>query len=389
MENKNKIEEVKSILNETLGSKAVQITNNELVKDNTTKDDETAKQIAESVNDLLDSIPLEVQEEQLKTNINVGNEEITVGFANGQANDVLSVFGRSIKEVRQMEEILKYAEQSLEFINEISLPIIGTRLTKEKVFELLEKTKGKDIQNASEKECDDIIESAGYKFRINESKLKEGCSILETKRMFLMTIKDFTDGYDQIDASKIEYKKINEDLKDQMEGLLTNIDLMKQLSSVEEQIKEAKTQEEVNQLNEIYQGIFAMVNIGMYINKINTKPINILKREVRRNYDNVARKVRVVMQNDKDNQYLDVKYLLAALNNAFPDLIEENKMFLYVIYKKVIKTRVKKNNNIPTFINYFTLTVSKLINKAFMNDENYKEMRQRIKAAIETFKEEK
>ena len=173
----------------------------------------------------------------------------------------------------------------------------------------------------------------------------------------------------------------------QMEGLLTNIDLMKQLSTIQEQMENATTEKEKQELNEIYQGIYSLINIGMFISKINLKPINILRKEVKKNYDNVYKKARKTLGQDKNNNYLDIKYLNAALDKAYPDLKEENKMFLYVIYKKINKMRTKENPNLVVFINYFVLTVSKLINKAFENDENYNVMRNKIREAIETFKE--
>lgn len=387
MENKERImNEVKEVLNETLGGQAVQVTNNQLVKDEKNKNDEAAKEIAESVNELMQGIQLEAQEKPLESKINKDNNVAVEGFGGvkGKANDIMSVFGRTIKQVRQMGDIVNFAKASLDQINELSIQVLGVKLNREQLNELRDAIGDTDIENATEEQLDDIVQSTGHKFVLNT---KEGVSIVEAKKIYLLSIVDFAEGYESYDESRAEYEKINEDLMSQMEGLLTNIDLMKQLSTIQEQMENATTEKEKQELNEIYQGIYSLINIGMFISKINLKPINILRKEVKKNYDNVYKKARKTLGQDKNNNYLDIKYLNVALDKAYPDLKEENKMFLYVIYKKINKMRTKENPNLVVFINYFVLTVSKLINKAFENDENYNVMRNKIREAIETFKE--
>ena len=170
MENKERVmNEVKEVLNETLGGQAVQVTNNQLVKDDKNKNDEAAKEIAESVNELMEGIKLEAQDKPLESKINKENNVAVEGFGGvkGKANDIMSVFGRTIKQVRQMGDIVNFAKESLDQINELSRQVLGVKLTREKIIELRDAIGDTDIQNATEDQLDAIVASTGHKFVLN------------------------------------------------------------------------------------------------------------------------------------------------------------------------------------------------------------------------------
>lgn len=382
------IENVKGIIDDELKGKAVDVNSLEVNKELTKEDnDSIAAEIAQSMNVLLDKAPLEDQtEEELHTGINEENEQTKEDVSiDGRMNDIMSVFGDTRKQIRDMNIIRNSGGLMISQINEMAVYMLGIiqPLTRKDIEKINSNIAGRKIEDLTEEQMNEIVSKSGFTFK--EVETKEGVPSSEPKRYFLGAIVDFIEGFVKIDEAEAEFHNVNRELQHQFDELLTDIDLTKELSLVQQQIENTTDKKEKARLNSIYQGIYSVINIEMYFKGMNLKPINILRREADKNYDHIKKKARSILKNDKKEFFLDIKLLDAAMNMAFPDLVSENKIFLYLFFKKIIDNKRKPDITFNTFINYFVLTISKIVNESFKDDPKYKEIKSKIRVALERF----
>ena len=408
----NKIERVKEVLDEELKGVAVDINSDgndvareiaeqaasvnldELIPRNvpnindSDSDSVDSTEEKTSFNDFVNNEDLKEDSDKNIKEVNTEDEVAAIGQFSKATGDIVSVFGRRIKEIRQMDFIKNSGNILDNEIRLMSRDIIKTEtgITSDEAKYVIKLMGDKNPAVMTEEEINELITKAGLHFKEN-IQLNEGYNLIDAKRMFLDSLKIYDEQYKEIDKAEKEFNNIHDELINSFDELLSNVDLLKELEAVQKQIDECTNEKEKIELQGIYRGIYSIININRYFDKLNLKPVKILKKEARKDFDHISKKALLALKNDKENTYLgEIVYVQSVLDRIFPDLKEANKIFVYVLNKKILKNKTKKDPSFPSFLNYLILTLRKLDSEVFKDDSKYTEMKNNIREAVEIFK---
>lgn len=223
--------------------------------------------------------------------------------------------------------------------------------------------------NKSEKDLtDEDIDNLLSKFELNLNVLDKKDDIYEYKRALLSILIGITNIEEVSDKANEELKKIDKDFQKEMDELITSITLTEKLEEIDARIKEAKTEDEKKKYTEIYRGIYSAVHLDVFVDKINNKGFKQIKKEVAKNYTKTKTKAIKRLKNDKTKFYMNPSELDNTLYKILPEFKEEIPYLLYMIYRDIEKRSVP-NIVTSTFINYFILSVNKLIVDGFEKEK--------------------
>lgn len=332
---------------------------------------------------LLDTQPL--QDGDLETGINVDNTSVTEGV--DRPSDMMSSFNSAMaqydeinKMVNAGQEIYKavYAE-----INNYAVAITGKKLKLEQINKIKTLVGARDVNILSASEINNVFRGANVTLKdLDKTKLQEGVTVIDVLKAFLGAIMDTQETDTIFENAMMEKKNIVDAAMHQMDELLGSIDMAEQLSVASEQYDAETDPEKKKLLKEQYMGIYSSLSLDLVMSKLRNKPLNIIKKDCKREYPKLEKKARKTIIEDKVNSFLDIKNLRQALVKLFPDKADEVQLLLYIIYKKLTK-RKEVPTYLCSFLNYFVLYVSKLHNKAFQNEPAIIEYKNKIESVLE------
>lgn len=279
------------------------------------------------------------------------------------------IFGTTIKDIRQSKQLETYDNQMNSLINLYSEALVGKKLDSDIKNKLVDgiNAKGKAIADLSEIEVDAIYSLAGIAFKNMNSKLKENVNPTDVKREFLDVLYQ-THGFNStMDKYKEELQKNASNTQNEIDELLSSLDVLGELDNLQKQISEEKDPEQKKILQNTYTGLYSAVYLGFIKEKLDNKPFKIIIRDCNKEYDKVFKKARWIMDVSKE-QFLDIRNLRQHLTLMFPSYETEVKVLVYLICKKLNKRKVV-SLDLVSFVNYFVLNVSKLISKMFTEKE--------------------
>lgn len=296
------------------------------------------------------------------------NKSVQESISNSM-NKIGDIFGTTIKDIRQSKQLEAYDAQMNNLINIYSEALTGAKLDTETRKRIIDGiiSKGKAVSELSEIEIDSIYAMAGISFKDMSSKLKEDVNPTDVKREFLDVLYQ-TNGFSiTMDKYKEELQKNAANTQNEIDELLSSLDVLGELENLQKQIAEEKDPEQKKLLQNTYAGLYSAVYLGFIKDKLENKPFKVILKECEKEYDRIFKKARKIMDNSKE-QFLDIKNLRQHLTLLFPLYEVEVKVLVFLICKKICK-RKEISTDLVAFINYFILNVTKLISKMFTDKE--------------------
>lgn len=325
-------------------------------------------------------------------NVNVGNNINNDTIIEGnKETDLFSVFNSSVADYNKINKLAgntkKYRDEIYDQINLYAISLTGKEMKHNKVIEIrnIVNSMNKKIEDITDAEIDLIFAGSQIIFNIDQEKMKEGITDKDLKRVFLETIISTNETDIVFNQAEEELKKINKKFVEDCDNILASVDMTQELSIIAEKLKEETDPEEKKRLEEVYLGMYNSLSLDLVINKINNKPISIIKKECNKQYDIIEKKARKIIINDKSSYFLDIKNLKSSLIVLYPNKEQEIKILLFIIYKQITK-RKEVPVNLVNFINYFVLAITKLTNKAFNKNEKMIEYKNKLGSILDKLK---
>ena len=302
------------------------------------------------------------------------NETVQESISNS-ISKIGDIFGASIKDIRQSKQLEAYDDQMRNLINIYSQTLTGSKLdgeTRVKITNAIT-SKGKAVCDLTEIEIDAIFSLAGVTFKDMASRLKADVNPTDVKREFLDVLYQTSGFSDMIDKYKSELQKNAAQTQNEIDELLSSLDVLGELKNLQDQIAQEKDPEQKKLLQNTYAGLYSAIYLGFIKDKLDNKPFKIISKECEKEYDKVFKKARKIMDNS-DEQFLDIKNLRQHLTLLFPTYELEVKILVFLICKKICK-RKELSPDLVSFINYFVLNVTKLVSKMFTDKEKAETMK--------------
>lgn len=320
--------------------------------------------------------------------MNKNDESVTIS-TNGE--DLVNVFNDSIAGYNNINKMADDTENMRKEIygeiNAYSMGLTGKPMSYNKVLNIRDSIKAanKDIASFTNTEIDLLFRGHGVVFNISPDKLVDGVNPEDLKRIFLEVIHTTIETDQIFEQANQERMKINKDFVERCDEILASVDMTEQLNKLVERMASTEDEAEKAKLQEVYMGMYSSISLDLVLSKLDNKPLNIIKKECKKEFDNIEKKARKIIVNDKQNYFLDIKNLRSALYKLYPGMDESVDVLLYIIYKKI-----SKRKSVPVylvnFLNYFVLSVTKLSNTAFNKDMNIIEYRNKILNILEKLK---
>lgn len=318
------------------------------------------------------------------------DESKTVVEGNKSA-DLLSIFGQTSNDYNYVNKMFgAVSEQRQKIYAEINIYsklLTGKEISYKQIMTVKDSAYsiGKDVGKYTDTEIQLIFKSAGIIINPDKENIKEGISVEMISRVFLEAILS-TNETDQLFAvAEAKRKEITQQTMDELDNILGSIDMAKQLGDLAEKIDKETDPDVKKILNDQYMGLYNIISLDLIMQKIQNKPLKIIKRDCNKEYDIVEKKARKIIVNDKKNYFLDIKYLRNTMESIFPDLKDEIKVFLYIIYKQITK-RKEVPAQLVSFINFFILNIGKMTSKSYESDKNMIEHKDKIRVMLEKLK---
>ena len=331
----------------------------------------------------------EVKEKINNENESIKTEEHDIDVVDNKEQSYIDVFTDSIECMSKLNSIKSYGDSFHSQLSELTknVGIDGKPIEDELVNEIYNQFK---LLNKKEEELtDDDVELLLSKFEINEDILKDSVTnydIKEYKRSILSFILN-TCGVDEIskNASK-EMENLTAQFKDEMDNLLSELNLNQRLTDLSKAIKEETDETKKKKLQETFNGIYASMSLDIITKKIQNKGIVQLRKECKKNYSKAKEKAFKIMKNDKKNMFLNPTLIEETLKTIYPDQKESDiQLLLYLIFKKINK-RNTVDRTTSTFINYFLLTLNKLTTDSFKDQKEDNDLYKSINKFLESIK---
>jgi hypothetical protein len=327
-----------------------------------------------SVSGLYDELPEQKESDindEYSVNLNQEDETITEGIKEG---DLISVFSSTMQEFNKINALTQASSEiysKVYFqINQFAEALTGSKIKKEQIDSVKNQcVEIKDYHSVPIETINNVFNVAGIKIKpIKKEDLQEGVTQEEIVKAFFASILDTRETDIIFNNMMAEKSNILKEFNHQMDELMGSVDLSQELQKISEQMEAEEDPEKKKELHERYVGIYSSLSLDLVMAKIRNKPLSILKKDCKKEFDKLEKKTRKIMVNDKVNSFLDIKFLYRVMCDLFPDNKEESKLLLYIIYKKISK-RKEVPSYLATFLNYFILNISKMRQKAFENEQ--------------------
>ena len=246
--------------------------------------------------------------------------------------------------------------------------ISGGSITDEMIDKLCERFKAmnKPEESLTSDEIDELLSLLPPL----KSKCLSNDSLDKYKRSLLTLLISFNSVNEISDNAQKELDKISVDFNNEMNEIISCIDLTEKLSNLRERIATCENPEDKKKLEEVYNGMYASVHLTTFVDKINNKGIKIIRKEIKKKYDSVKAKAIRRLKNDNKKWYMNPSYIDETLFTILPEYDHESiKLLTYMIYRELEK-RNTLDITTSTFINYFILGINKLTVDGFKKEES-------------------
>lgn len=281
----------------------------------------------------------------------------------------VDIFSESLKDLKNINEIKMYGDSFKNQLNALTSGTFGKPMSDEEVDAIYEKfaKAGKgSFDELTKEEVDSILE--GFELNTSELKVQDETQVYEFKRALISLICSTKESNVILERAEKEFTKIRENFNAEMDDLLQNIDLTEKIGEIAEQIEKEEDPVRKAELQDLYTGMYASISLDLITNKVNTKGINIIKKEAKKGFKKAQEKAMKQLDNDTNNLYLHPGRLEQSLLFLFPAHEEGVRVLLYLIYKRITKRR-DIDSITRNFVNYFILNVNKMLKPEFNKEE--------------------
>ena len=262
--------------------------------------------------------------------------------------------------------------------------LFGRVLTQEEIFKIHERMKDvKDLDGMNENEINDFLATMDLKLNknvINTDAIVGGLTQTQLLVSFLTSISDMYTMNETFKAALESKETIKEALYDDMDELMSEVDLTKKMGEIKEKLDATEDPIAKERLFQVYNGMYTSVKLNIILSKIQHKGAKQILKESKKDLNKAEIKFLKAICKDK-RSYLNAQYLRPTLYQLYPENRTEIDAILYMIYKHVTKRSEIDGVN-AEFINYFILNVSKMYNNLSAKKKEHYQLDDSIKKAI-------
>ena len=324
----------------------------------------------------------EIKHEDIKSPLLNDTDVHDTEIVENKEQSFIDVFTDSVDCAKQMGKIKGYSNSLHSQLSELTKNVSTDKksIQEKEIDNVYNEFKLLNVEE--ENLSDEQVEYLLRNFSIDEQILTDkttSADFKEYKRAILSFIIN-TRNVDEItNNAEKELQKLQNDFKNELDDILGDLNLSDRLSKISEAIKNENDPKQKKKLQEIYAGIYSSVSLNIITNKVKNKGLKQIKKECRSNYEKSKIKAFKILKNDKNNMFLNPKLIEETIQTIFPDENKENiKILLYLVFKKINK-RNTLDRTTATFINYFIITLNKLVNKDYADEKEDNDLYKNMK----------
>lgn len=306
----------------------------------------------------------------VKSELSVDTEPHDVKLGTNRG-DYVDIFTEQIDVTKNTAQLKAINDTSIQQLNQLTSTCAhGKVLSDEEIAKIYTNFKAlnKGEYDLVLGELDALFNSVGLELDLALLKADAEAEIVYKQSLLILIVQTY-EMNKLLEDSQKQMAAITEQFNKDIDEILSESNLTDRLVELEKEIKGCEDPKRKKKLQDVYMGMYAAVDLRLIMSKIQNKGLDTIKKECKKNYKKAEEKARKILKNDKYNVFMNPTYLEKTLLTVFPENKDEIQLILYVIYKKINK-RNTLDKVTATFVNYFILSVNKLVIDGFDREES-------------------